>query len=157
MIYQLTESPDMVMRLPDNCTVSKGHRFWDEYQAWLALGNKPDPVPPPYEPHSPEHYRAIRASAWEWMSTFIRERRYDGIESCCSYASSTVARYKSEAAAMIAWRDAVNLALEQLVMIPPTGVETWEQVRALLPQPEAFAWPEKAELPLDAGSPAIVI
>ncbi|WP_182067405.1 hypothetical protein [Stenotrophomonas pavanii] len=50
---------------------------------------------------------------------------------------------------MVAGPDAVNEALEQLVLSPPDGIDTWEQVRALLPQPETFAWPEKAELPLD--------
>lgn len=149
MIYRLTESPDMVMRLPDNCTVSKGHRFWDEYQAWLALGNKPDPVPPPYELHSPEHYRAIRTSAWEWMSSFVRDRRYDNIETCVGYVSSSVPRYRDEARAMVAWRDAVNMALEGLVTNPPAGIETWEQVRPLLPQPGEFNWPGATELPLE--------
>lgn len=54
---------------------------------------------------------------------------------------------------MVAWRDAVNQALEQLVLAPPEGIESWEQVRALLPQSETFAWPEKAELPLDGLAP----
>lgn len=39
------------------------------------------------------------------------------------------------------------------MLAPPEGIETWEQVRALLPQPETFAWPEKAELPLDGLAP----
>ena len=85
------------------------------------------------------------------------ERGYDGIESCASYYNSGVARYRAEARAMVAWRDAVNQALEQLVLAPPDGIETWEQVRALLPQPETFAWPEKAELPLDGLAPQPVI
>ncbi|KAK6697013.1 hypothetical protein SNK04_014416 [Fusarium graminearum] len=55
--------------------------------------------------------------------------------------------------AMVAWRDAVNQALEALVRDPPAHVETWEQVRVLLPQPESFAWPAAAELPLDAVDP----
>lgn len=157
MNYRLTKSPDMVIRLSDNCTVSKGHRFWDEYQAWCALGNEPEPVPPPYELHSPEHYRAIRAAAWTWMASVVAARGYDNIESCASYYNSSVERYRLEARAMVAWRDAVNQVLEQLVLSPPVGIETWEQVRALLPQPEAFAWPEKAELPLDTGSPAVML
>ncbi|MBY6280328.1 MULTISPECIES: hypothetical protein [Stenotrophomonas maltophilia group] len=66
---------------------------------------------------------------------------------------SGVERYRLEARAMVAWRDAVNQALEQLVLAPPEGIESWEQVRALLPQSETFAWPEKAELPLDGLAP----
>lgn len=149
MRYQLTEFSDIVIRLPDNCTVSMGHRFWDEYQAWLALGNTPEPVPLPYELHSPEHYRAIRSAAWEWMSCFIRERRYDSIETCVGYVSSSVPRYRDEAQAMVAWRDAVNLALEGLVANPPAGIETWDQVKPLLPQPSSFNWPTAVLLPLE--------
>ncbi|MBH1639160.1 glycoside hydrolase family protein [Stenotrophomonas maltophilia] len=67
------------------------------------------------------------------------ERGYDSVESCASYYSSGVTRYRAEALAMVAWRDAVNQALEQLVLAPPEGIETWDQVRALLPQSETFA------------------
>ncbi|MHC1651815.1 hypothetical protein ACODUL_00735 [Stenotrophomonas maltophilia] len=45
----------------------------------------------------------------------------------------------------------MNQQLEQRVLAPPAGIETWDQVRALLPQPGAFAWPENTELPLDSG------
>lgn len=54
---------------------------------------------------------------------------------------------------MVARRGAVNQALEQLVLNPPEGIDTWDEVRALLPQPEAFDWPVKEELPLDAVAP----
>lgn len=111
-------------------------------------------TPPPALPNTPGHYRAIRDAAWAWMTSVVQERRYDTIESCCSYANSTVPRYKAEALAMIAWRDAVNQRLEQLVASPPAGLETWEQVRALLPQPESFAWPAAVELPLDHSQSA---
>lgn len=105
-------------------------------------------VRPPIIPHTPEHYRAIRSAVWAWMTAYVQARRYDTIESCCSYANSAVTRYRAEALAMIAWRDAVNQALEALVVNPPDGLETWEQVQALLPQPEAFAWPAEVDLPL---------
>ncbi|WDI91911.1 hypothetical protein [Xanthomonas campestris] len=100
-----------------------------------------------------ERNNAIRDAAWQWMSSVPKARGYDSIESCCSYAQSSVVRYKAEALAMIAWRDAVNQRLEQLALSPPVGVSTWEQVRPLLPQPEAFAWPAAVSLPLDQIPP----
>lgn len=100
-----------------------------------------------------ERNNAIRDAAWQWMSSVPKTRGYDSIESCCSYAQSSVARYKAEALAMIAWRDAVNQRLEQLALSPPAGVTTWEQVRPLLPQPEAYAWPAAVSLPLDQVPP----
>lgn len=100
-----------------------------------------------------ERNNAIRDAAWQWMLAVPKARGYDSIESCCSYAQSSVARYKAEALAMIAWRDAVNQRLEQLALSPPAGVTTWEQVRPLLPQPEAYAWPAAVSLPLNEVPP----
>ena len=36
-------------------------------------------------------------------------------------------------------------------------IETWDQARALLPQPEQFDWPEEASLPLEAGQPTVAL
>ncbi len=41
------------------------------------------------------------------------------------------------------------------MLAPPAGIETWDQVRVLLPQPETFDWPEKAELQLGPGMQAL--
>lgn len=43
-MYKLTESPTHILRLDDNAVIPEGHRWWDEYQAWLAEGNTPEPV-----------------------------------------------------------------------------------------------------------------
>lgn len=145
-MYQLTENPDILRCIETGAFIPRGHSLWPT--EWLEA-NTPLPVPPPYEPHTPEHYRVIRAAAWTWMEAEVKSRDYDSIESCCSYFNSSVDRYRLEARAMVAWRDAVNQALEALVASPPQGIETWEQVVALLPQPEAFPWPDKLELPLD--------
>lgn len=152
-VYQLTKDPDVVHCVGTGAFIPRGHYLWPT--EWL-LTNTPLPISPPYELHSPEHYRAIRAAAWNWMTKFVQERRYDSIESCCSYFDSGVERYRQEARAMVAWRDAVNQALEALVVNPPSNIETWEQVRPLLPQPNAFPWPSSVELPLGVGDgPAV--
>ncbi|KAF1016172.1 MAG: hypothetical protein GAK31_01661 [Stenotrophomonas maltophilia] len=155
-MYQLTSRPDIVKRSDTQEFIPEGHRLWDEYRAWLDAGNTPAPAPLPYALHSPQHYQAIRAAAWEWMTAWVQARNYDTVESCCSYFNSGVPRYRDEARAMVAWRDAVNLALEQLVLAPPVGIETWDQVRALLPQPETFNWPGAAELPLGNDEKAVL-
>lgn len=152
-MYQLTENPDVVYSSERQSWISKGTWLWNDYQKWVDEVNAPLPIPPPYELHSPEHYRAIRAAAWEWMASVVQERGYDSIETCCSYYNSAVPRYAAEAKAMVAWRDAINQKLEQLVAAPPAGIETWEQVKALLPQPETFNWPSEVDLPLDGVPP----
>lgn len=153
-MYQLTDNPDVIRCLDTGAFIPRGHWMWDQYKQWCAAGNTPLPVPPPYELHSPEHYRAIRSAAWAWMEAEVKSRGYDSIESCCSYFNSSIERYRLEARAMVAWRDAVNQALEQLVAAPPPGIETWEQVQALLPQSSSFSWPDRLELPLDKVEPS---
>lgn len=153
-MYQLTTDPDAVLHVPSGELIPRGHRLWDDYELWVSQGNSVRAAAPPFEPNSPAHYRYIRTQAWEWMTNFIQERRYDSIETCCSYFNSSVPRYRDEARAMVEWRDAVNQALEAMVLAAPPGIETWEQVRDLLPQPEAFIWPAEVSLPLDGGESA---
>lgn len=150
--YQLTHDPDVLVSLDSGACIPRGNDLWPG--EWL-LTNTPEPVPPPYLPGTPAHHRAIRDAAWEWMASVVTERGYDSIETCVGYYNSTVTRYKAEARAMVAWRDAVNQALEALVLNPPAGVDTWEEVCALLPQPQAFDWPVKVDLPLDGLEPPI--
>ena len=101
---------------------------------------------------SPKQWDSLRERTLNEKSELVALARYDRI----NHDPQPYPRYRAEARALVAWRDAVNQALEQLVLAPPDGIETWEQVRALLPQPETFAWPEKAELPLETGSPTVV-
>ncbi|PZT05442.1 hypothetical protein [Stenotrophomonas maltophilia] len=155
-MYQLTEDPDIILCVETGTFIPRDHYLWPT--EWLGQ-NTPLPASSPglgFELHTPAHYRYIRDQAFEWMRAEALERGYDSIESCASYSNSGVARYRAEALAMVAWRDAVNQALEQLVLAPPDGIETWDQVRALLPQPQAFDWPERVDLPLDMDDKAVL-
>lgn len=151
-MYRLTENPDLILCLETGATIPRGHYMWPT--EWL-LENEPEPIPPPYLPNTPAHHRAIRDAAWAWMASVVVARGYDNIETCVGYYNSGVERYRLEARAMVAWRDAVNQALEALVMAPPAGVDTWEEVCGLLPQPESFPWPDKVDLPLEGVDPPI--
>lgn len=42
-MYRLTEQADVIVRIEDGMHIPRGHRFWDEYQTWLAQGNAPRP------------------------------------------------------------------------------------------------------------------
>ncbi|WP_295548842.1 hypothetical protein [uncultured Stenotrophomonas sp.] len=150
-MYQLTADPTVVYCPEHQSWISEGTWLWDKYQLWLKEGNTPMPIGPTYALYSPEHFRAIRDAAFAWMNSEVKARGYDDLANCASYFNSGVERYCLEARALVAWRDAVNQRLEQLVLAPPAGIETWEQVRPLLPQPEAFPWPASVELPLEAG------
>ncbi len=152
-MYQLTENPGVLFCLETGAFIPRDHYLWPT--EWLLI-NTPLPIPPPYEPNTPAHHRAIRDAAWAWMTDVVKARQYDSIESCVGYYNSGVERYRLEALAMVAWRDAVNEKLVALVLDPPPGVVTWEQVRPLLPQPTQFNWPSSLELPLGVGDgPAV--
>lgn len=148
-MYQFTDDPDCLKCLDTGAYIPRGSRSWPE--EWL-LSNTPAPIPPSYELYTPAHFKAIRDAAWAWMTAEVVLRRYDSIETCVGYYNSGVPRYRAEARAMVAWRDDVNLALEQLVVSLPAGIETFDDVRPLLPQPEVYPWPEAISLPL-GGSP----
>ena len=155
-MYRLTKNQGEIENVQTGELIPEGHRLWDEYLSWCAAGNVALPVAPPYVLHSPQHYQAIRSAAWEWMTAWVNERRYDSVETCVGYFNSGVPRYRDEARAMVAWRDAVNQELEALVLAAPAGIETWEQVRELLPQPETFNWPGEVSLPLGTGESAVL-
>jgi hypothetical protein len=54
--YRLIANSDGVLRIEDQAHIPNdgGNRDWQEYQAWLAEGNTPDPAPPPPDPPPPE-------------------------------------------------------------------------------------------------------
>ncbi|POA99723.1 phage tail protein [Chromobacterium sinusclupearum] len=42
-MYRLTDQADVIVRIADGAHIPRGHRFWNEYEAWLAQGNAPQP------------------------------------------------------------------------------------------------------------------
>ena len=77
-MYRLTQDPNVVIRTADGATVPKGHRWWDDYSAWVALGNTASPavvVPvslaPPtvtYAPITYEKLATLNAAAYPGMA-----------------------------------------------------------------------------------------
>src|SRR5260363_17411 len=55
--HRLTPDPDVMIRLaPDWAVIPRGHRWWDDYEAWLREGHTPEPAEPnpPYRPVPPD-------------------------------------------------------------------------------------------------------
>ena len=44
-VYQLINNPDQIIRIDDGANIPRSHRWWDDYEAWLAAGNIPQPAP----------------------------------------------------------------------------------------------------------------
>lgn len=77
MAYRLTADPDTVIQLPSGATVPKGHRFWVDYEKWLAAGGKPEPIFT-VDPAMPE--RAWRDAEIERVK-WLRDRHRDEVDS----------------------------------------------------------------------------
>ena len=141
IMYQLTQNPDQVIRLDDGANILRGHRWWDDYEAWLADGNTPEPWPgQSFAAYIEGATNAVQA----WLDSTARQNNYDSLASCISYINSVVPQYKADATAAIAWRDAVWQACfawqQSAAASPPATIPTSAEVIAQLPQPSSFGW-----------------
>jgi hypothetical protein len=64
------------------------------------------------------------AAAQKHLDSFAASWGYDGLNSAASYVASTVGRFKAEAEALVAWRDAVWVAAYDLETFVVNGTET---------------------------------
>lgn len=99
------------------------------------------------EPPSPtmaDAAAALTADVQAWLDATAGQNGYDSIASCISYRDSAVAQWAADAAAAIAWRDAVWQACFQwqqdALANPPATFPTSAEVIAQMPQPESFGW-----------------
>lgn len=136
-MYALTDNPDVIFRLDDGVSIPRGHRWWEEYEAWRAAGNVALPISKSLDQLIAETKARLSA----WLDEVVQGRGYDNIVSCASYAASTNATFRAEAEAAIAWRDAVYATGYELLNDIPAGITTPDQVLALMPLPTEFGWP----------------
>jgi hypothetical protein len=140
-MYQLTSDPDCIINLETGASIPRGHRWWDEYERWRAEGNFPEPVP---APTFDQVVRAAIDGVQAWIDATAAQNGYDNAVSCASYADSGVPRYRADAAAIIAWRDAVWVAANEwrnsLGGRLPDPVPSIEAIIEQLPRPQAFGW-----------------
>lgn len=73
-MYELTNDPDVILNTETGAFIPRGHRMWDEYEAWLAAGNV---IPVPEETRTLADIKAqliAAATALRW------EKETGGIE-----------------------------------------------------------------------------
>lgn len=66
-MYQLTGDDDLVVRLGDGAIIPRGHRWWDDYEAWLADANLPLPARPPATLESLKAELRAAATEQRWL------------------------------------------------------------------------------------------
>jgi len=128
---------------PDAVPVSKeAHAALIEGQ---SQGNRIVPDPDGYPilaappPPTPEQMQAAYTAAIEvHVDAVAQQRGYKDGERCASYASSTKAAWAAEAAAFVAWRDAVWTAALAMLAAVQAGGDIPESPIAGLPEME---WP----------------
>ena len=138
-MYQLTQNTDQIIRLEDGASIPRGHRWWAEYEAWVAAGGVPDPVP---APTMADCAAALKTDVQAWLDSTAGQNGYDSLASCISYKDSAIVQWSADATAAIAWRDAVWQACFQwqqsAVSNPPATFPTSAEVIAQLPQPASY-------------------
>ncbi|QJE03037.1 hypothetical protein HH212_26130 [Massilia forsythiae] len=96
----------------------------------------------PPAPAAPPEVLDYTAAVQAMLDAKPKERRYDGILSACTYATSTVPRFKAEGQACVEWRDAVWARCYQLMADVEVGKmprPTVDELLAMLPE---LMWPE---------------
>lgn len=141
-MYQLTDNPEIVHDLDTGAFVPVvGNWQSDVYQEWLAAGNTPLPAPGKVlADYVAEYSSAVQA----WLDDVVQANGYDDMASCATYAASSVAQWRADAQAAIAWRDAVWQSCfawqAQAAQALPDPIPTVAQFIAGLPQPAAYGW-----------------
>lgn len=103
----------------------------------------PQPELPP-EPPTPEQLqRNFTAAIQQRLDTFAQTRNYDSILSACTYATSTVAKFKTEGQACVNLRDATWAAAYAILAAVQAGKRpmptSLADIEADLP---ALEWPQ---------------
>lgn len=79
-----------------------------------------------------------------WLDATAHGNGYASLERCVSFLNSSIKQWADDAAAALAWRDAVWVAAFQwqqdALANPPAVMPTADEVIAGLPQPEQFGW-----------------
>jgi hypothetical protein len=142
MMYTLF--PTYVLRDDGACIpLDEANADYQAYLAWAAEGNTPA-LPPP--PTVDDIIGRFMPQLQDWMDGVAKQNGYDSVVSCATYATSSVAQWAADAAAIIAWRDAVwQWAYHQqpvLAAMTPEQIAglTPEYIISQAPQASVFGW-----------------
>lgn len=141
-LYALTTDPNTVRNTETGAFIPvSGNWMSDMYQAWLAAGNIPDPLP---LPTFDDLVAEFEPQFEQWLEDVAASNNYKSSLSCISYKGSAVPAFNADAIAMFNWRDALWVWLygwqSGLNGEIPNPVPTIDAIKALAPQPGDHGW-----------------
>jgi len=111
---------------------------FQDYLAWIYAGNTPAEPPAPESIIDIEVVKKAMVDAVQFLlDETAKTRNYDNILSLCTYANSTIQKFKNEGQAGVNWRDACWATCYQIMYDVQTGqrqLPSVEQVLSELPQ-----------------------
>lgn len=110
----------------------------------LALPLQPPPIPPEPEQLSPEQALIAQVTRVVQirLDSVAQQRGYDGILSACTYVASAVPRFKAEAEAAVAWRDAVWSKCYEILAQAQAGERAVPSLGEVLQELPQIQWPQ---------------
>lgn len=82
----------------------------------------------------------LKAAVQAHLDTTVQTRNYNGILSCCSYASSTDQTFAAEGAAALSWRDAVWRHCYDILAAYEAGTRPLPTAEELIAELPALIW-----------------
>lgn len=132
-MYRLTNT-DVVIRLSDMASIPSDPANSDRvaYEAWLAAGNTPEPMP---APSADEIKASLTNAVQSHMDAAAAAKGYDNILSACSYAAFPNA-FQAEGQSFLVWRADCWVTCYGVLLAVEAGerpVPTAEELIAELP------------------------
>jgi hypothetical protein len=145
MTYIIYPSTGEVLRMSDGKVIAPCQSTDDPdfvtYISWVNQGNAPQSEDPPAPMETPESVSAnIVEAIQNHLDGVAKTRNYDGILSLCTYASSSIPRFRAEGQAGVDWRDQCWAAAYQIMADVGLGLRTIPTVAEVLAELPVIAW-----------------
>lgn len=139
-MYKRTQT-DTIIRLSDGAFIpaNPANSDYQEFLRWQADGNTPEPAD---QPTQQQIMATFTAAIQKRLDDFARTRNYDGILSACTYATSTVVKFKAEGQACVNLRDATwSAAYDILAKVQASTRPMPTSIADIETELPALVWP----------------
>ena len=138
-MYKLTPYTN-VIRIVDGLSIpaDPANTDYAAYQAWLAEGNTPEPADAKTKEQIIEEYQT---AVQKRLDDFAQTRNYSGILSACTYATSAVARFKTEGQYCVNVRDTTWSKCYEILDAANNNSRPMPTLEQLMSELPILSWP----------------